>query len=589
MYKTFKIFYNNFCIENKTQLLFCLIFAFISGLLEIIGIASVIPMLKTILDESGMSCLFPFLNHYTWQQKIVILTIGVVVLFLIKNLFMIFYHWFSFKILVKIRDHICLKLLELIQNAKYIFLLKKNSDVIVNTLDNTVRYVTTVYLFFVIQWLVNLLTIIFIVFLSLSFFPITTIIVALYSFLCFLILRKIASKPTDKINKDITKANKDNIGLLQAIIFSIKELKTLKTIDYFLNSVKAKTHKVNYLEQLGYLLQTIPSNIIEILILFLLFLIILVLLSTVKCYQEMVVFLGFFAVSIFRVAPIANRLLTAYTVVKSYNGSVIDLNNIHNELISNQESDSDEYSDKKIDLNGKLQLEKVNFSYDPSNHSKTAIKDINITINKNDFIGIVGLSGAGKTTLVDIILGLLKPISGSYFIDNYEIKTPNQISSMFGYVSQNPCIITGTIASNVALGREMDYERIQEVMALCQLNEFTPESEVVEFGKNISGGQRQRIAIARALYGRPQVLILDEVTSSLDIITEKKISDVIDSLKCKCTIIAIAHRLGTLKKCNRIFYMQKGEIIANDSFENLYKNSKEFKTMVDQANITQKS
>ena len=153
MYKTFKTFYNNFCIEHKTSLIFCVVFAFISGFLEILGITSVIPFLQQILDTSNtQSSVFylSFLSHYTWKQQIGILSVFIVILFTLKNLFMIFYHWFSCNFLTKLRDHICSKLLNLIQNTSYIFLLKKNSDIIVNTLDNTVRYVVTVYLFFAI-------------------------------------------------------------------------------------------------------------------------------------------------------------------------------------------------------------------------------------------------------------------------------------------------------------------------------------------------------------------------------------------------------------------------------------------------------
>lgn len=588
MFKTFKIFYTNFCKENKGLLVLCLIFSFIAGLLEIVGITSVLPFLHKLLNMQDNFCFLPFLSNYTWQQQMVFLGCFVTVLFLVKNFFMIFYHHFTFKFLVKLRDHISVKFLKLIQNARYDFFQKENSDVIINTLDNTLRYVVSVYLFFLLQGLTNYLIMIFVVFLLIFLFPIITIITIVYSFLCFLFIKKIINNPTDKINKNLTEVNKDNIRFLQSAIFSIKELKILKSIPYFFNISKVKSYQVGYLEHLSYFLQTISSNIVEILIMILFFGNMILLLLVTNSYQEVIVSLGLLSVVVFRIAPVANRALTAYSVVKAYNGSVADLNNVYSKLIKAQEVDITGYFSQIISsFNEKFQLKNVSFNYDSSN--RFAVQNINITIDKNDFVGVVGLSGAGKTTFIDIILGLLLPTNGNCFIDNHEIKRSDQFSSLFGYVSQNPCIITGTIASNIVLGREIDYDRIKEVMSLCQLNEFTPESEVVEFGKNISGGQKQRIAIARALYGQPKILILDEVTSSLDIVTEKKISDVIDALSGKCTIIAIAHRLGTLKKCNKIFYMQNGQIIANDSFENLYKSCKNFKEMVDLANLTQKS
>ena len=180
-----------------------------------------------------------------------------------------------------------------------------------------------------------------------------------------------------------------------------------------------------------------------------------------------------------------------------------------------------------------------------------------------------------------MILGLLPPTKGTYSVDGNVITTHNQLVPFFGYVSQNPCIITGTVAENVIFGRESNPEQVERVLKMAQLDEFRSNMYLAENGKNISGGQKQRIAIARALYGNPKLLILDEATASLDALTEEKISNVIASLKGKCTVVAIAHRLGTLKQCNRLVYMKEGRIATEGTFNGLYQSNEEFKELVD--------
>ena len=285
----------------------------------------------------------------------------------------------------------------------------------------------------------------------------------------------------------------------------------------------------------------------------------------------------FLVICIVRVLPYANRSFVAKQQVAAYQGSIAHLNSFYQQLLAHQ---LPPYNGDRITFQGQLQLGNVCFSYD-TNAGKEVLHDVCLTVRKGDFVGITGKSGAGKTTLVDVILGLLPPTKGIYSIDGHSITTHNQLAPFFGYVSQAPCIITGTVAENVIFGREPDPGQVERVLKMAQLDEFQPDTCLAENGKNISGGQKQRIAIARALYGNPKLLILDEATASLDALTEEKISNVIASLKGTCTVIVIAHRLGTLKQCNRLVYMKEGRISNEGTFDDLYQSSAEFKELVD--------
>ena len=225
---------------------------------------------------------------------------------------------------------------------------------------------------------------------------------------------------------------------------------------------------------------------------------------------------------------------------------------------------------ENVELNFKNEIHLQNISYSYPKSKSESVKNINLKIKKGELLGIVGKSGSGKTTIIDIILGLLYPTTGTISIDKNLIDTRNLIwRSLFGYVQQDIFLIDDSLKKNIALGvaeEEINYQNLQYAINSAQLSNFVDslplkvETNVGEKGVKISGGQRQRIAIARALYFRPSVLILDEATSALDIETEKNVMESISNLKGKCTIIIISHRLSILDNCDRVFKLEKDKL-----------------------------
>jgi len=215
-----------------------------------------------------------------------------------------------------------------------------------------------------------------------------------------------------------------------------------------------------------------------------------------------------------------------------------------------------------------------------------------LSISVKNTIGIVGATGSGKTTVVDIILGLLEAQNGTLEIDGKVINKQNSQSwqRTIGYVPQHIYLSDDTVAANIAFGLNPDdinKEEIQKVSKIASLHDFVTnelpnkyETTIGERGVRLSGGQRQRIGIARALYFNPQVLILDEATSALDNITEKHVMDSINKLSKDKTIILIAHRLSTVKKCDKIFLFEKGELKNEGTFDELIKINENFKKSV---------
>jgi ABC-type multidrug transport system fused ATPase/permease subunit len=216
-----------------------------------------------------------------------------------------------------------------------------------------------------------------------------------------------------------------------------------------------------------------------------------------------------------------------------------------------------------------------------------------MTIKQNTSIAMVGPTGCGKTTLVDIILGLLEPQSGNIFIDDRRIDESNKRNwqKNLGYVPQSIYLTDDTIRGNIALGigpKEIDDEAVINAAKMANIHEFIANelndhyhTVIGERGIRLSGGQRQRIGIARALYHDPSVLILDEATSALDSLTENAIIDAIKNLSHKKTIIMIAHRITTVKACDVIYLMNKGIIVDQGAYDELYLRSEVFKKMAD--------
>ena len=241
-----------------------------------------------------------------------------------------------------------------------------------------------------------------------------------------------------------------------------------------------------------------------------------------------------------------------------------------------------------LSFNKAITLKNIYYNY--PNESRTALKDINLSIPAKTIVGLVGATGSGKTTTVDIILGLLETKKGTLEVDGKVITNQNSRSwqRSIGYVPQHIYLSDDTVAANIAFGvglKDINQADVEKAVKIANLHEFVMDelpkqyqTKIGERGVRLSGGQRQRIGIARALYHNPKVLILDEATSALDNQTEKAVMDAISNLSKNITIILIAHRLNTVKKCDKIYLLEKGELKSQGTFEELINIDENFLT-----------
>jgi len=309
-------------------------------------------------------------------------------------------------------------------------------------------------------------------------------------------------------------------------------------------------------------------------------------LSLINMNRDMVSiiqYLGVFAIASFRIIPGASRIFTSFQLIK-YRQPTIELLskefNPKNYIYAQKNSQS---KDLNIPLKFQKEINLRNLCFSYPIRKEFYLSEISMTIKKGNFIGIIGETGSGKSTLINLFTGLLRPSEGKIEVDELNIfSNLSEWHKKIGYVPQSIYLTDDTVRKNIAFGlreNDIDDDLIKQAVEKASLSEFLKnlpnglDTIVGEKGIRISGGQQQRIGIARALYRNPEILILDEATSSLDNLTEKKIMDSIHFLKRKKTLIVVTHRLSTVNKCDKIFFINKGKITKQGSPKEVLNNT----------------
>jgi ABC-type multidrug transport system fused ATPase/permease subunit len=385
-----------------------------------------------------------------------------------------------------------------------------------------------------------------------------------------------------KYGENINKASATIIQGVSEGMDGLKEIRVLGKEQYFYQMVHKNAKKQAFFGTKALTLAMAPKYILELTMISFIMLLVLATLLLGNNIDTLLPTLGVFGIASLRLFPAANALVHSLTQIRYSRDSVTRLYNDQHRL--KQLSDKEGYSmsaqiPKQFQV---LNLDRVSFTYPQSEYK--ALNEISLEIKAGESIGLIGPSGSGKTTLVDMLLGLLEPQQGSIQYNGEEVKTAlGQWRSQSAYIPQQVFLIDDTLRHNVALGiasDEIDNEKLQESLRQSKLIEVVEQlpqginTVLGEKGVRLSGGQRQRVALARAFYHGRDVLVMDEATSALDDQTEREIVKEIDQLKGKKTIIVIAHRLTTLKHCDRIYKLENGRVTAVGSYKELIEDAK---------------
>ena len=552
--------------RNK-QMVFLILLLIIGMVLEIFGLGIILPILAIILDEN-MGNNYPvlisginYLGYYNYKEISIFLIVLLPIIYFIKTIFLFVITFYQNKFIsLTIRD-LSDRLYEKYLSKTYELFIEKNTSEYLKVLNTEILYFTT-YLQALITFLTEFALSLAVLLVLLWIEPIGALTVFCFfgslSTLFFLLSKeklKTWSIDRETIDKSISKILLEGLG-------NIREIKIFDVLSFFTSKLKSENFKKARITYFQTTLIQAPRFYLEFISVVGLSIFILTFLIQEKNIIELISIIGVFVAGSFRVIPSLNRVITARQHIK-YHENTLEI--IFNEI--KNENEPLTINKSRLIFNKSFELKNIYFKY--KNTNKWILDNINLKVLEGESIGIIGESGSGKSSLVDIVSGLLIPQKGKLLIDG--VKLPkNRLSNwrtLIGYVSQRTNLFDDTIIANIAFGdRNPNINKVKESIIDAQLLDFVNSlpngiySKISENGINFSGGQIQRIAIARALYKNPKVLILDEATSSLDNKTEINLIESVNKLKSKVTIIMIAHRISSLAYCDRIFELSKLEL-----------------------------
>ena len=401
----------------------------------------------------------------------------------------------------------------------------------------------------------------------------------------YLLLRRYLSD----IGEDRVLANKERFKIVQEGFKGIKDIKIYGLENTLLGRFKGPSLRYAKHTATQHIIGKMPRFLMEILAFGGMLLVILYLMKSYDEFSEVMPILALYTLAAYKLMP---SLQQVYSQITTLRFSISALNTLYDDLELLNQSNIEELPSEEVrplGINQHISLSGINFQY--PGQEVLAIDGISLNIPVKTTVGFVGSTGSGKTTIVDIILGLLQPNSGRIMVDNILINSKNirAWQKTIGYVPQQIHLSDDTIAANIAFGHDsnsIDYDAVESAAKIANLHEFIVDklpngyrTKVGEQGVRLSGGQRQRIGIARALYYNPEVLIFDEATSALDSVTERLVMEAVHKLGQKKTIIMIAHRLSTVRECDCIFVLENGKIEGQGTFNELVKSNTRFKNM----------
>ena len=558
------------------------------ALFEMLGVSAVFPLIQVmvapdaLMQNAYVIKITEIIKIDSTEEMLTFLTIGIIFIYVIKNVYLLFLSYVRVKYSCKIQRELSVKMMRYYMQRGYLFFVQHNSSELVRGITATPSSIYQVLSIF-LRIFSEVLTVgalcIYIMFTDIKMAVVMTSLILI----CFLTVvfgfKNMMQNFGKKYHEYHAKITKSALQAFQGI----KEVLVMHRQDYFTNEYR----KAYIQQQKAIVGQTIasesPSYFIETVC-------VAGLLSYV-CFQcvhsnnmaDLVPIIGTIVVAAIRILPALGRISSGVNTMIFYLPAVQDMYNNFKEVEKNEFSVPRNVtlpeSKERFEFNSEILIKNLDWKY--PNVETYVLKDVNLVIRKGESIALIGASGAGKTTLADILLGLLIPEKGDILIDGKSIlHSTEEWGKMIGFVSQAFYLNDDTIRNNIAFGvdkKEIDDNLVWQALEQAQLKEFVEhldnqlDTMLGERGVRFSGGQRQRIAIARALYHCPDVLILDEATAALDNETEMNVMEAVEHLKGKITLIIIAHRLTTIRDCDKVYEVKDGKIWERDKQEVLSK------------------
>lgn len=578
--------------KQKRRALGVIVTMIICSLLELLGVTAIVPFLTFMTDtemlrqEWYLAWIFRLNPDIRPSMIMVMLAAVFIAVYLFKNLFMIYGAYIQTTYAASFNKENSIKMLNSYLKRPYQYFVNTNSNVILRGIGNDVNGVYNILLdIFTIanECLTILLIGIFLIVMD-WMIAVCALLLACGCFLSIVLGFK------DRIKRagiELREAYALKSKCSTQAIYGIKEIKVMDRKDTFIEEYDKESERERKSYVTNGFLSACPDRIVEGVCISGFMLIVCVRLLMGADAETFVPTLGAFAMGAFRILPSFSK------ISNHVNNIVYFIPCIQNCYDSLEEADQIEAEEAKRDLKiqefineqgqtieklrfrEKLEIKNVDWRY--PNAEKYVLHNLNLTIHKGEAVALIGSSGAGKTTLADMIMGLYVPQNGTIEMDGVVVSSiPHKWAKIIGYVPQTVFLTDDTVRKNVAFGvrdDEISEEKVWEALSRAQLKEFIEnlpeglETKVGERGVKLSGGQRQRVAIARALYDEPEILVLDEATAALDNETETAVMEAVEALQGHITMIIVAHRLTTIRNCDAVYEIRDGIAVKRDKNE----------------------
>ncbi len=596
MFRIVKKFRGVLTRSQQFQILLLGFLMVIGGILEMLGVSLIVPLITAVMDKdfmkSSYASLAARLFHIDTYYGVMMLLLGILIfIYIFKNAFLFVEYYLQYRFVCNNRFAVQKRLLRVYMYRPYEFFLNATTGEITRVINtdvtNAFNLLTTVLTFFT-EATVSAALILIVFLIDPAFAAMIGVILGAIMLLMFKAVKPKLGRASEKFMKNTSLSNK---WILQSLN-GIKDIKIHHKEEYFIDEYAIHGKKAIDAEKLNSVVTMLPRLLIEAVSMSSILAVIMIMVSLGQSIESLVPQLGALGVAAIRLLPSTTRISGAINAA-AFQEPMLDnlIKNLNaakdwetqaqsqqspkkQDKWKNQDDpDSDTHiPDGSLTYENQFALSDICFHY--PNANKNVLEGANMTIPAGKSVGIIGTSGSGKTTAVDILLGLLKPQSGMVSADGKNIFDDYKgWLSHISYIPQAIYMLDDSIRANVAFGQKkdrIDDAQVWKALEEAQLKEFVESlpdglhTQIGERGVRLSGGQRQRIGIARALYSDPKLVIFDEATSALDNETEAAIMESINHLHGKKTLVIIAHRLTTIEECDLIFRVENGKIIQQD-------------------------
>ena len=551
-------------LNRRQKISFCILFLLTIGfsIIETVGISAIMPFISLVSDPGLLSSgwykkAFDFAGLDGFEKFIIAFGLLIIFFYFFRAVYSSFLLYFINRYSFGIYKYLSKNVFKTILSISYKVFVQKNSAEQIRIITEETYDIGKIVLS-VMKLLSELFPVLFIyIVIIIINWKITLAITLVLSFLIFFIIA-IITKKNKKLGSKRLEAGKMIYRLLKESLGNIKYIKIKGNEEVILQNYNSAVSAETQTEVLSHVYSSLPKGILESLGFSLLIAAVLVFISIYHDASGAISFISMYALAFYRILPSIHRMLQNIGDISYLQKTLESVNESLYQQTENEESEP-------LKFERSIRLENINFKYMSGNE---VINGISFSFNKGEKVAITGESGGGKSTLIDIITGIHKPVSGKIIIDDTVITDKNIRSwrAKIGYIPQSIYLFDGTVAENVSFGSIPDEDKIIKTLQKANIWDFLSQKEgihtlVGDGGIQLSGGQQQRIGIARALYDDPEVLVLDEATSALDNETEKKIMDEIYNVSENKTLIVIAHRLSTVERCDRRILIEHGRII----------------------------